>query len=174
MVEAPAEPPAQSLVERLLAGVPERRVPEVVAEPDRLDEVLVQPQRPRDAARDPGRLERVGQARAVVVAGRVDEDLRLVHQAPERLGVDDPVAVALERRPQARLRPRRARPRVSYERTASGESHALLVLANARLEGVRESVRRAPASAPMLAARPGSGTAARRAPAPPTLNLGGA
>ena len=60
--------PASACVERLLPGVAERRVPEIVAEPDRLDEVLVQPQRARDDARDSGRLERVRQARAVVVA----------------------------------------------------------------------------------------------------------
>ena len=90
-------------VERLLAGVAERRVAGVVAEPDRLDEILVQPQRAGDDAGDPGRLERVGHARAVVVAGRVDEDLRLALQPPERLRVDDPVAVALERRAHVRL-----------------------------------------------------------------------
>ena len=91
-------------VERLLAGVPERRVAGVVAEADRLDEILVEPERAGDDAGDPGRLERVGHPRAVVVAGGVDEDLRLALQAPERLGVDDPVAVALERRPHVGLR----------------------------------------------------------------------
>ena len=42
----PEVPPGvlvQRLVERLLPGVPERRVTHVVAEPDRLHEVLVQP-----------------------------------------------------------------------------------------------------------------------------------
>ncbi len=97
-------------------GVPERRVSHVVPEPDRLDEVLVQPQRPRDDARDRSRLERVGHARAVVVAFRVDEDLRLPLQPPERLRVDDAVAVALERRPDARTPPPAARgPRVSSD-----------------------------------------------------------
>src|SRR5204863_5144211 len=94
-------------VERLLAGVAERRVPEVVTEPDRLRQILVQPQRARDAARDAGRLERVREPRPVMVAVRVDEDLRLVLEAPERLRVDDPVAVALEGRPQAALLLRR-------------------------------------------------------------------
>ena len=137
VVEAPVEALAQQLVERLFARVPERRVPEVVAEPDRLDEVLVQPQRPRHPARDPAGLERVRQPRAVVVAGGVDEDLRLVHQPPERLGVHDPVAVALERRAQqARLLLARAPARLVG---AHGERRKppLLVLANARLEGIR-------------------------------------
>ena len=43
VAEVPAEVLVQRLVERLLAGVPERRVTHVVAEPDRLHEVLVQP-----------------------------------------------------------------------------------------------------------------------------------
>ena len=40
--EPAVEALAQHLVERVLAGVAERRVPEIVPEPDRLDEVLVQ------------------------------------------------------------------------------------------------------------------------------------
>ncbi len=92
---------AQQLVENSLAGVAERRMPHVVAEADRLGEILVQPQRPRHDARDARRLEGVGDAGAVVVSRRVDEDLRLPFQAPERLRVDDPVAVALKRRADA-------------------------------------------------------------------------
>ena len=99
--EVAAEALAQGLVERLLACVPERRVTGVVPEPDRLHEVLVQPQRAGDDTGDRGRLERVGHAGAVVVALRVDEDLGLPLQPAERLRVDDPVAVALERRPDA-------------------------------------------------------------------------
>ena len=103
---AEAAPPAlaHARVEHLLADVAEGRVPEVVPEPDRLGEVLVEPQRARDGARDPARLERVREPRAVVVALGRDEHLRLVLQAPERLGVHDPVAVALERRAMVRVR----------------------------------------------------------------------
>src|SRR5207247_9883300 len=85
-------------VARLRASVGERRVAHVVPETDRFDEVFVQAQSPRDDTRDPRRLERVRHPRAVVVAGGVDEDLRLALQPPERLGVHDAVAVALERR----------------------------------------------------------------------------
>ena len=151
VAEAGAEALAQARVERLLAGVPERRVAHVVAEPDRLGQILVQPQRAGDDAGDPGRLERVRHARAVVVAGRVDEDLRLALQPPERLRVDDPVAVALERRPDAALRPPRgARPRVSYERTASGDSSALSC---ARMRASKASATR-PASSGMSSGYP--------------------
>src|SRR5215216_3835661 len=70
--------------------------------------ILVEPQRAGHGARDLGRLERVGQPRAVVVALGRDEYLRLVLEPPERLAVHDPVAVALERRaqPAVDLRPR--------------------------------------------------------------------
>ena len=79
----------QAARERLLPRMAERRVPEIVPERDRLGEVL-------DGARDLRDLERVGQAGAVVVAFRGEEDLGLVREAPERFGVEDLVAVALE------------------------------------------------------------------------------
>ena len=100
VAEVAAEALLRAPVEHLLADVPEGRMPEIVAEPDRLDEILVQRQRARDRPRDLGHLERVRQPRAVVIALRRDEDLRLVLQAPERLGVHDPVAIALEGRAQ--------------------------------------------------------------------------
>ena len=81
----------------------EWRVPHVVAEPDRLDEVFVESQRTRHDARDPGRLESVGHPRAVVVARRIDEDLRLALQPPKRLRMQDPVTIALERGAQTAI-----------------------------------------------------------------------
>src|SRR6185369_1048783 len=84
------------LAQLLLARVAEGRMPDVVAERDRLDQRLVQLQRASDRARDLRDLERVGHARAEVVAGAVDEDLRLVFEAAERAAVDDAVAVARE------------------------------------------------------------------------------
>ena len=88
--------------EHALAGVAERRVAEVVAERDRLGQLLVQAQHLGDRARDLRDFERVRQPRAVMIAGRREEHLRLVLQAAERLGVDDAVAIALERRPDRR------------------------------------------------------------------------
>ena len=90
-------------VERLLTRVPERRVPEVVPEGDRLGQVLVQPERAGDDARDPRRLERVCEPRAEVIPARGHEHLRLVLEPAERLRVDDAIAVALEGRPQPTL-----------------------------------------------------------------------
>ena len=91
-----AEAERADLGERALARVAERRMPKVMPERDRLGQVLVQPQGARHRARDLRDLERVRQAGAVVVALGRDEHLRLVGKPPERLGVDDAVAVALE------------------------------------------------------------------------------
>src|SRR5437764_890949 len=81
---------------RSLAQMAEGRVAEVVAEADRLGEVLVETQRPGHRARDLRDLEGVGQARPVVVALGRHEHLRLVLEPPERLAVHDPVPIALE------------------------------------------------------------------------------
>ena len=137
VAEAAPERGAERVVERLLARVAERRVARVVPEADRLDEVLVEPQRARDDARDRGRLERVGHPGAVVVALGVDEDLRLPLQPPERLRVHEAVAVALERRPDA-ARLLGLGPAAGLER-ADGERREprLLVRAHALLERFR-------------------------------------
>ena len=139
VLEAGAEALAQARVQLLLARMPERWMTGVVPEPDRLGQVLVEPQRTRDHAGDPGRLERVRDPRAVVVAGGVDEDLRLPLQPPERLRVHDPVAVALERRPDPALHllPQPAAGLVG----ADGERREELVLGrtNTSLEGVGDS-----------------------------------
>jgi len=91
---------AQGGVQRLLAGVPERRVAQIVAQRHRLGQVLVQAQGPGHAAGDARHLQRMREPGAEVVATRRDEHLRLVLQPPERLAVHDPVAVALKRRAQ--------------------------------------------------------------------------
>ena len=126
-------------IERCFARVPERRMAEVVPEPDRLGEILVQLQRAGDYARDAARFERVRHARAVMVAGRVDEDLRLPLQAAERLRVEDAVAVALKRRADAAfvLRPLASARLVG----AHGERRegVLFQLARARGKGVANS-----------------------------------
>ena len=80
----------------VLAGVTEGRVADVVTQRDGLGEGLVERQGGGQGARDLGHLERVRQARHVVVAFGIDEDLGLVLQPPERLGVEDAVAVPLE------------------------------------------------------------------------------
>jgi hypothetical protein len=104
VAEAAATALAQRGIEGALARVAEGRVAEIVAEPDRLGQVLVQPQRPRHRAGDPAGLERVGEPGPVVIALGGDEDLGLVLEPAEGLGVDDAVAVALKRRPQRAVR----------------------------------------------------------------------
>jgi hypothetical protein len=86
-----------------LTGVAERRVTQIVAKTDRLDEILVEEERPADSPSDLSHLEGMGEAGSVVVTGGSDKDLGLVHQAAKTLGVQDAVAVALERGPQVGL-----------------------------------------------------------------------
>ena len=95
-----AEPFLRGEIECILTRMAERWVPRVVPQPDRFDEVFVEAERPCHSARDAGRLERVSHARAVMVTGGIDENLRLPFETAERLRVEDPVSVALERRPQ--------------------------------------------------------------------------
>ena len=85
-------------LERVLAGVAEGRVAEVVGEGDGLGELLVEAEDAGDGAGDLGHLDRVGEAGAVVVALVLDEDLGLVLEPAEGRGMDDAVAVALEGR----------------------------------------------------------------------------
>ena len=124
VTEAGAEALAQARVESVLADVAEGRVPEVVAEADRLREVLVEAERAGDGPRDLRDLERVRQPRAEVVALGGDEHLRLVLQATERAAVDDPVAVALERRAQPAVRPPAPPGARDRSGSASGDSPA--------------------------------------------------
>ena len=85
-------------VDDALAGMAEWRVPEVVAEGDGFGQLFVQPEHFGDGPGDLRDLERVREAGPVVIAGRREEDLRLVLEAPEGLAVDDAIPIALERR----------------------------------------------------------------------------
>jgi hypothetical protein len=87
-------PLAKGFVERRFAGMAERRVPEIVAEGDRLDEVLVEAQGASDRPGDLGDLEAMRQPRPVMIAG-VDENLCLVLESTERLAMKDAVPIAL-------------------------------------------------------------------------------
>ena len=94
-----AEALRTDLIECALSCMAEGRMAEIVAERDRLGQILVQAERPCDRPRDLRHLERVRQAGAVVVALGRNENLRFVGQAAERLAVQDAVAVALKAGP---------------------------------------------------------------------------
>ena len=93
VLEAPVV--LHQLVHHPLAGVAEGRVPEVVAEDQALGELFVEPEGAGRAPADLRPLQAMGQARPVVVALVVHEDLGLVLEPAERRAVDDPVPVAL-------------------------------------------------------------------------------
>ena len=72
------------------------RVAEIVAQPDRLDEVLIESQRSGDRSRNLRNLQRVRESRAVMVTLGRNKDLRLMLKPPERLRMQNTVAVALK------------------------------------------------------------------------------
>jgi hypothetical protein len=86
----------EMVAQRILPGVAERRVAEVVRQRHRFHQVFVQVQQAGDGAGDLRHFEAVGEAGAKQVAFVVDEHLGLVFQPPERGGMNDAVTVALE------------------------------------------------------------------------------
>ena len=102
MVEAAERRHAR--IQGLLAGMAERGMAKVMGERDRLGEVVVERQSLGQRAGDLRDFDGVGQAGAEVVAFVEHEDLRLVSEAAEGGGMDDAVAVALERRACRRWR----------------------------------------------------------------------
>src|SRR6185437_12502737 len=95
---------AHALVERVLPGVSERGVAQIMGEADRLGKRLVQSEGARDRAGDLRHLDRVGDSGSIQVALVVDEDLRLVDQPAEGVRVNDSITIALELGPVRRLR----------------------------------------------------------------------
>ena len=95
VVEAFAEP-LHFAVQRLLSGVGERRVPDIVSQRQGFGEILVQLQDVGQGARDLGDFDGVGQAIAEMVGQAGSEDLGLGLQAAEGTGMNHAVAVALE------------------------------------------------------------------------------
>ena len=83
-------------VEHVFAGVPERRVPQIVGQTDGFGEVFIAAQPAGQGSAELGHLNRMGQTRAIVIAFIEDKDLCLIHQPPKRGRMYDPVAVARE------------------------------------------------------------------------------
>ncbi len=91
-------------VQRLLARMAETGVAEIVGKRHAFGQVLVQPERAGERAGDLRHLERMGQARAEMIALVRNEDLRLVLESPEGRRMDHPIAVALEGGTQRAIR----------------------------------------------------------------------
>ena len=87
--------PGHAAMQRILPRMPKRRMPQVMGQRNRLDQVLVDLQRPRNGPPELRHLQRVGQPGAEQIPLVVEEHLRLVDQAPERRGMHDPITVPL-------------------------------------------------------------------------------
>ena len=90
---------AHAGVELVLSGVSERGMAQIVRERERFGEILVETEGACDGARDLRNLQRMRQPRPVMVTLVGDKDLCLLLQTAECAGVNDPVAISLERRP---------------------------------------------------------------------------
>ncbi len=85
-----------AFVQHFLAGVAETGMTEVVRQGGRLGEILVERKAPRQRPGNLRHFDGMGEAGAEMVAFQRNEYLRLVCQATEGGGMDQPVAVALE------------------------------------------------------------------------------
>ena len=94
VVEAAIGP--EHFVERPFADMAERRVAEVMRQRERFGEILVEPERTRERARNLLHFQGMRQPGAVMVALVEHEDLGLVLQAAEGSGMDDAVAIPAE------------------------------------------------------------------------------
>ncbi len=84
------------LIQRRLAAVAEWGMPQVVRQRNGFREVFVEAQAAGDIAGDLGDFNGMGEAVAVVVAVIGNKDLGFGLKSAERLGMDNPVSVALE------------------------------------------------------------------------------
>ena len=87
---------AHAFVERILPGMAERRVTEIVRQRDGFHQILMQIERTRDTATDLRHFEAVREPGAEQIALMIDEDLGLVFKAAKSAGMDDAITVALE------------------------------------------------------------------------------
>jgi hypothetical protein len=86
----------KAAIERALAGMTEWRMTEIVPKRDRLGEILVEPERAGERARDLSDLQSMRQAGAIVVALVEYENLGLVGEPTERRRMDDPITITPE------------------------------------------------------------------------------
>jgi len=87
---------AQTLVERPLASMPERRMTDIVDQRQSFRQINVQAKRGRNLARNLCDFDGVGEPTAEVVGRAAGEDLRLARESAERARLHYPVAVTLE------------------------------------------------------------------------------
>src|SRR6266540_5584550 len=89
--------------DRCLARVAKRRVAQIMAQPDRLDQIFIQPKRARHCSGDLSDFERVRQPGAIMIAEWRNKDLCFILKPAEWLGVQNTVAIALKPRANRRI-----------------------------------------------------------------------
>ena len=118
------------LIESILTGVAEGRVPEIMRERNRLDKILVQSKGPGYRTRNLRNLEGMCQAGSIMVAFMVDENLGLVLKPAESRRVNDPVAIALEIGSETGIGFRMPPPAAAIAAAGIGSQGGILALLN--------------------------------------------
>ena len=85
------------LCQRILAGVAKGGVAQIMGQRHGLCQIGIKPKCACDGARDLRHLNRMGQARAVIIALMLYKNLCLVLEPAKGRGMDDPVAISLKR-----------------------------------------------------------------------------
>ena len=88
--------PRERGLERILASMAEGRMANIVRQAERLGQILVDAERPRNRAADLRHFKAVRQPDAEMIAIGREKYLRLVAQPAKGDRVDDPIAIALE------------------------------------------------------------------------------
>src|SRR5690349_5623500 len=87
---------AHAFRKHFFAGMPERRMPEVVRKRDGFGQVFIKAQGPRDSAANRRDFDGVGEARAQMIARAVEKNLGLVLETTKCARMNNPSPIALE------------------------------------------------------------------------------
>jgi hypothetical protein len=87
-------------IQRIFPGMAEGRVAQIMRQRERLGQILIEAQQPRNGPRNLSHFNGMGQPRAEMIALMVDKHLRFVLQAAKGGRVDDAVTVPLKGRPR--------------------------------------------------------------------------
>ena len=92
-------PVGADAVENRFSAVPERRMSQIVPQCNGFGQILVEPQSTGNGTGNLCDFQRMGKTSAVVISGRGKENLCFPLEPPERVTVQDTIAVPLELRP---------------------------------------------------------------------------
>ncbi len=113
------------LIQRIFAGMPKRRVTKVMHECYGFGEIFIKPQSARQSTGNLRHFNRVGQAGSIMIPLMGDEHLCLMLETAKSGGMDDSIAIPLERRSCSAFRLRHQPTSAQRRITGIGRSFAI-------------------------------------------------